>query len=62
MREIITIYSGIYIAHTDSGYAGYQYIRDIATGNSVTRYRRSVTDIMKEIDELMDSKNWEGGE
>lgn len=62
MREIITTYSGLYIAHNTFGYAAYQHIKDIASNTPVTRYRASATDVMKEIDELMDSKNWEGGE
>lgn len=62
MREIITTYSGLYIALTQFGYAAYQSIEDLANRRPVTRYRPSVTDVMKELDEVLDPKHWKGGE
>lgn len=62
MREIITTYSGLYIALNTFGYAAYQTVEDLAKNNPVTRYRPSVTDVMKELDEVLDPKHWEGGE
>lgn len=62
MREIITTYSGLYIARNTFGYAAYQTVEDLAKNNPVTRYHPNVTKVMGELDRVLDPKLWEGGE
>lgn len=62
MREIITTYSGLYIALNTFGYAAYQTVEDLAKNNPVTRYHPSATKAMEELDMILDPKHWEGGE
>ena len=62
MKEIINQTFGLYIAKTPGGYGAYQSMEDLAANRPVIRLRRTLKELYQDLDEILDSKHWEGGE
>lgn len=62
MREIITQTCGLYIVRCPEGYEAFRSMEDLAANRPVIRLRRTLKELYQDLDEILDSKNWEGGE
>lgn len=62
MKEIINQVCGLYIVKTDQGYGAFQSMEDLAENRPVIRLRRTLKELYQDLDGVLDSKNWKGGE
>lgn len=62
MKEIINQAFGLYIVKTSQGYGAFQSMEDLAEGRPVIRLRRTLKELYSDLDDILDSKHWEGGE
>ena len=62
MKEIINQVCGLYIVKTGQGYGAFQSMKDLAENRPVIRLRRTLKELYHDLDGVLDSKNWKGGE